>query len=94
MAKRKMAQASLDNLKSGSIFRRQGKIRLTLSVLPGTRDWLKKRGNASERTDELVRRILNGDLAPRWKLERLEAEIEALLVENQKLKYLLSQKEV
>ncbi|QHG21085.1 hypothetical protein [Nostoc sp. ATCC 53789] len=62
---RKISQASLENLKLGAIARRKGKVRVTLSLLPTTIQWLKKHdanGNMSECVDEIVRRIVAGEL--------------------------------
>jgi polysaccharide deacetylase 2 family uncharacterized protein YibQ len=47
------------------IARRKGKVRVTLSLLPTTIKWLKKHdadGNMSECVDEVVRRIVAGEL--------------------------------
>jgi len=56
---------SLENLKMGAVSRRQGKKKVTLTLLPETIAWLKSSGNSSERVDEMVRRILNGTLVPK-----------------------------
>jgi hypothetical protein len=85
MPKRIMSAASLENLKMGSVARSQGKVRLELSVLPETKTWLRSGGNASERTDELVRKILKGDLVPRVQVERLQAEVNRLKAELQQV---------
>ena len=62
MAKRKISQASLENLKLGSSARRKGKIRCTVTILPQTKEWLARGGNVSERIDQVVRRIIDGEL--------------------------------
>ena len=65
MTERKVSPASLENLKLGAIARRKGKQRVTLSLLPATIKWLKKHdsnGNMSECVDEVVRRIVAGEL--------------------------------
>ena len=65
MTERKISQASLENLKLGAKARRKGKVRVTLSLLPTTIKWLKKhdaKGNMSECVDEIVRRIIAGEL--------------------------------
>ena len=62
---RKISQASLENLKLGAIARRKGKVRVTLSLLPTTIQWLKKHDvneNMSACVDEIVRRIITGEL--------------------------------
>lgn len=53
---------SLDNLKLGAIARKKGKVRVTVTILPETKAWLQSSGNMSERIDEVVRRILAGEL--------------------------------
>lgn len=66
MVERKVSPASLENLKLGAIARRKGKVRVTLTLLPDTIKWLKKHdadGNMSECVDEVVRRIVAGELA-------------------------------
>jgi hypothetical protein len=65
MIERKISPASLENLKLGAIARRKGKVRVTLTLLPTTIKWLKKHdanGNMSECVDEVVRRIVAGEL--------------------------------
>jgi hypothetical protein len=56
---------SLENLKMGAIARKQGKKRVNVTLLPQTLQWLDKSGNRSEMIDEIVRRILKGDLIPK-----------------------------
>lgn len=58
-------QNSLENLKMGAIARKQGKIRVNVTLLPETLKWLDSSGNRSERIDEIVRRILKGELVPK-----------------------------
>ena len=62
MTERKVSQASLENLKLGATTRRKGKVRVTVTILPETKEWLAKGGNVSERIDEVVRRIIAGEL--------------------------------
>ena len=65
MTEQKISQASLENLKLGAIARRNNKVRVTLTLLPMTIKWLKKHdanGNMSECVDEIVRRIIAGEL--------------------------------
>lgn len=59
---KEVSQASLENLKLGAIARRKGKIRVTVTLLPETKKWLESGGNMSERIDEVVRRIVAGEL--------------------------------
>jgi hypothetical protein len=49
----------------GAIARRQGKKRVNVTLLPQTLQWLDRSGNRSEMIDEIVRRILKGDLVPK-----------------------------
>jgi len=62
MTERKISQASLENLKLGAVARKKGKVRCTVTILPATKEWLGSSGNISERIDEVVRRILAGEL--------------------------------
>lgn len=62
MIGRGTSQNSLDNLKMGAIARRQGKKRVTVTLLPSTINWLDRTGNRSEMIDEIVRLILKGEL--------------------------------
>jgi tetratricopeptide (TPR) repeat protein len=62
--KRQINPASLENLKLGAQARYQDKQKLNLTVLPGTKDWLKKSGNASQRVDDLVNAAQTGRLTP------------------------------
>lgn len=62
MTERKISQASLENLKLGAVARRKGKVRVTVTILPQTKEWLARGGNVSERIDELVRRVISGEL--------------------------------
>lgn len=61
---REMSQASLENLKLGAQARYRDKQKLNLTVLPETKDWLKKSGNASQRVDDLVNAAQAGRLTP------------------------------
>lgn len=68
MTERKISPASLENLKLGAIARRKGKVRINLSLLPATIEWLKKHDadeNISRCIDEVVRRIATGELVKR-----------------------------
>ena len=58
-------QNSLENLRMGAVARRQGKKRVNVTLLPETLRWLDKGGNRSEMIDEIVRRILKGELVPK-----------------------------
>lgn len=62
MTKREISQASLKNLELGAAARRKGKVRVTVTILPQTKEWLEASGNMSERIDEVVRRIVAGEL--------------------------------
>lgn len=62
MAERKINRNSLENLKMGAIARNQGKLRVTLTILPETKRWLASGGNMSERLDDMVRKVLKGDV--------------------------------
>lgn len=46
----------------GAIARNQGKRRVNVTLLPTTLKWLDRSGNRSEMIDEIVRKILKGDL--------------------------------
>jgi hypothetical protein len=81
-----MSPTSLKNLKMGAIARNQGKVSFNLTVLPETKKWLKSSGNASERVDLLVSKILKGELIGKTHLDRANAEIAALKVEIAALK--------
>lgn len=61
MTEREVSPASLENLKLGAA-RCKGKVRVTVTILPQTKEWLARGGNVSERIDELVRRIIAGEL--------------------------------
>lgn len=73
-----MNPKSLENLKKGAESRRQDKVRCTVTLKPVTKQWLAKGGNMSGRIDEVVRRILEGELVGVKKVRELEAEIEKL----------------
>ena len=62
MTKCEINQLSLENLKLGAAARRKGKVRVTVTILPQTKEWLGRGGNVSERIDEIVRRIIAGEL--------------------------------
>lgn len=65
MTERGKHENSLKNLKMGAIARSKGKKRVNVTLLPETLRWLDKSGNRSETIDEIVRRILKGDLVPK-----------------------------
>lgn len=68
--------------------REQRKLRLNVTVLPTTSNWLKGRGNASLMIDELVEAAIVGNLEPAdHPLEKLEE----LIRENSELKAAVSQ---
>lgn len=75
---KKVNPKSLENLKLGADSRRQGKIRCTVTILPQTKEWLSSGGNLSGRIDEVVARILAGQLVGIKKVEKLETEIRRL----------------
>ncbi len=78
MSKRNMNPASLENLKMGAASRRQGKIRCTVTLLPESKAWLEKGGNLSGRIDEMVGKILKGDLIHRNALDKALEKIKEL----------------
>lgn len=65
MTDRGKHENSLENLKMGAIARNQGKKRVNVTLLPRTLEWLDRSGNRSEMIDEIVRRILKGELVPK-----------------------------
>ncbi|GAA6616434.1 hypothetical protein [Scytonema sp. NUACC26] len=75
MPKRNMNPASLENLKMGAASRRQNKVACNLTLLPETVAWLKKGGNASARVDDIVHKILKGELVHR---NQLDTELEKI----------------
>ncbi len=86
MVSRKMNPKSLENLKMGAITRNQGKIRCQITILPETKEWLARGGNLSGRIDELVKKVLKGELVGARKLEELQREIERLEAEVESLR--------
>jgi hypothetical protein len=78
MPKRNMNPASLENLKMGAASRRQNKVPCNLTLLPETVAWLKKGGNASAKVDEMVGKILKGDLIQRNALDKALEKIKEL----------------
>jgi len=62
MTRRGKHENSLENLKMGAVSRKQGKIRVNVTLLPVTLKWLDRNKNRSEMIDEIVRLILKGDL--------------------------------
>lgn len=87
---RKMNPNSLENLKSGSITRNQGKIRCSITILPETKRWLARNGNLSACIDELVRKYLQGELVGSRALVAAEERIRELESEIEKMKILLN----
>jgi hypothetical protein len=86
MVSRKMSPKSLENLKMGAVARNQGKIRCQVTILPETKEWLSRGGNMSGRIDEMVRKILKGELVGNRKVEELEGEIKRLEAEVERLR--------
>lgn len=76
--KRKINPKSLENLKKGAEARNQDKVRCTVTLLPQTKQWLARGGNISGRIDEVVGKILEGQLIGLKKVQELEAEIARL----------------
>lgn len=62
MPQKKMNPASLENLKKGAIARQKYKVRCCITILPETREWLGRGGNVSSRIDEIVQKIISGEL--------------------------------
>lgn len=87
MVSRKMSPKSLENLKMGAVARNQGKIRCQVTILPETKEWLARGGNLSGRIDELVAKVLKGELVGARKLEELQREIERLETEVERLRH-------
>ena len=85
MVSRKVSPKSLENLKMGAATRNQGKIRCQITILPETKQWLGSGGNISGRIDEMVAKILKGELVGARKLEELHREVERLRAEVERL---------
>jgi hypothetical protein len=85
MVSRKVNPKSLENLKMGAVARNQGKIRCQITILPETKEWLASGGNLSGRIDELVSKVLKGELVGGRKLEQLEREVQWLRAEVERL---------
>ena len=83
--KRKMSPASLENLKLAAAARDKGKIRTNVTILPETKAWLERGGNVSARIDELVKKILEGELVPLGKYNAALEEIAKLKAEIGKI---------
>lgn len=60
--KRQMSERSLENLKLGSESRKLGKVRHNFTLMPGSVQWLKGTGNASDAIDALVDAARSGGL--------------------------------
>lgn len=85
MVSREMNSKSLENLRMGAVARNQGKIRCQITILPETKEWLASGGNLSGRIDELVSKVLKGELVGVRKLEELEQEVHRLRAEVERL---------
>jgi len=83
---RKMNPNSLENLKAGAVARCQGKVRCQITILPETKEWLARGGNLSGRIDEMVAKVLKGELVGVRKMEEMESEIVRLRAELERLK--------
>ena len=66
----------------------QRKMRLNVTVLPSTSNWLKQQGNASKLIDDLVAQAIAGDFKP---TDHPSEELEELTRENEELKAALNQ---
>ncbi len=86
MVGRKMNPNSLENLKIGAVSRNQGKVRCQVTISPQTKEWLARGGNLSGRIDELVAKVLKGELVGARKLEELQREIARLEGEVERLR--------
>ena len=69
----------------GAVARNQGKIRCQITILPETKEWLARGGNLSGRIDEMVAKILKGELVGVRKMEELEREVQRLRAEVERL---------
>ena len=49
MTKREINPVSLENLKLGAAARRKGKVRVTVTILPQTKEWLARGGGDAPR---------------------------------------------
>jgi hypothetical protein len=78
MGVRRMSRASLENLKLGAKSRKQGKVRVTVTILPETKAWLEKNGNLSGRIDEMVTRYLKKDLVFREEYNEMLDQLKLL----------------
>ena len=78
MSERKYNPKSLENLKLGSKARYTGKERHNYTIMPATHEWLASGGNASLRLDEVVGKILRGELVGVERVRKLEAEVTSL----------------
>lgn len=65
--------------------RRQNKVTCNLTLLPETIAWLKKGGNASARVDEMVGKILKGDLVHQNTLNKLQNQLDIAIVKIREL---------
>ncbi len=66
----------------------RAKIRLNVTVLPKTSNWLKSRGSASQMIEELVDAAMAGELTP---TDQVSQKLEDLTRENEELKATISQ---
>lgn len=76
---------SLANLKLGATSRHSGKQRHCYTVKPETHNWLASSGNASMRLDEMVGKILAGELVAINKVQALQTEVERLKAQVKRL---------
>ncbi len=88
MVGKKMNPKSLENLKMGAIARNENKVRCQVTIRPETKEWLARGGNLSGRIDQLVAKVLKGELVGVRKLEDMQREIERLEVEVDRLRSL------
>lgn len=68
--------------------RKTTKQRHAYTIKPEHHEWLTRYGNASKRLDELLERVISGDLVSLQRCQRLEDEIKVLRL---KLKEMSSQ---
>ena len=86
MTGRKMNPNSLENLRLGAIARNQNKVRCHLSISPESKAWLGATGDRSRRLDELISKVLKGELVGSRKVEELELRVKGLEAEVARLR--------
>ncbi|BAZ19094.1 hypothetical protein NIES4071_109790 (plasmid) [Calothrix sp. NIES-4071] len=70
---------SLENLSKGAEARRgEPKEKHLYNILPRTHQWLSQGGNASGALDELVRKLLEGELVEAPRIKELEEKVRRL----------------